>query len=311
MPRWVEMLLMATVGILLLGGILVVAKLTTRPREAAPVAEAPPQPVAGKYAPVAPPPREPPPMITPQPTMPRSELDNPELRPRTLERPETAAKVVVVEATPPAPPATRFELAPFATVALQGAVIGLTNVVILIARGEALTPTAEVKPVAGVQAGSKEELALLEAAKTSLEGLHQLRVRLGVAPAQEKAELDKLKAIVDQLPPETKKQVAAAFERGYLARLRGPGAGGEGVGAADPARAEAGKVDDTPNDVRLLGERVTRLRQRYGATGTEAPREAMPSATSSGPPAPTPSTPVPPTSVRTEAPSSAPPSVNP
>ena len=125
---------------------------------------------------------------------------------------------------------------------------------------------AKEEAVQGIQPGSKEELLVLRKAQKTLNRLYQLRLRGYTTPAMAEQEARKLVNLIDQLPLSTRKRVRAIIDAGY-GKATQPSAlqgtlNAQGAEAADVTKAELGKVDSTPDDVKKLNSQIKALRTK-------------------------------------------------
>ena len=125
---------------------------------------------------------------------------------------------------------------------------------------------AKEEAVQGIQPGSKEELLVLRKAQKTLNRLYQLRLRGYTTPAMAEQEARKLVDLIDQLPLSTRKRVRAIIDAGY-GKATQPSAlqgtlNAQGAEAADVTKAELGKVDSTPDDVKKLNSQIKALRTK-------------------------------------------------
>jgi hypothetical protein len=126
--------------------------------------------------------------------------------------------------------------------------------------------TAKEEVVQGIQPGSKEELLVLRKAQKTLNRLYQLRLRGYTTPAMAEQEARKLVNLIDQLPLSTRKRVRAIIDGGYGKATQPTALQGtldaQGAEAADVTKAELGKVDSTPGDVKKLNSQIKALRTK-------------------------------------------------
>jgi hypothetical protein len=134
------------------------------------------------------------------------------------------------------------------------------------------TPDEPETSPSGVKPGSVEELALVEQAQSTLEKLHNLRLRSDIAPAVALHESEKLEEIMSKLPPETARELQSLIQNGYNKRITDdPNGGPLAAASSDVRAAESGRYDDTPSDVAALRKRNRALRQKLGAPGRVRP----------------------------------------
>ena len=269
MPRWAEGLIIIVVGIVLTIGLMVYAKWSSRPPAADVAASPGPAPAAaGATAPAeAPPPGT---LLAERPP-PRSSASPTRVAPSPAVEAAPTLGAPVAFALPVAPPVPAPELArvPYGPPAPEG----------YPPEEKAPEPPPELGAAPeGAARGSKEELALLEATGRALEVLHNLRLRTDVPPAAAEAEAKKLADLLQQLSPETRKEVRKVIAEGYGRRMKGASNDDDlsqrGAEAAEVQRSEAGQVDDTPSDLKTLNLRIAALREQLKIRPTPEPVNA-------------------------------------
>ncbi|MFT5431471.1 MAG: cell division septum initiation protein DivIVA [Myxococcota bacterium] len=304
MPRWAEAISLATIAIVAVVALLVYAKFTTqkaKKRASAAVESNKALLAASRSIPDIPP------IEIDAPRRPRSnslsDIDRAAVRVATskapveaLPSPGPSASKKPAPAVPPktvmGPPLEASNLAthgPPASVAIAPAVASLfmgppahaaggdADTLRAAAEKTALEvagtkPEKAENPSTGVKPGSAEELALVERAQSTLEKLHNLRLRSDIAPAVALQESEKLQEIMSKLSPETARELQSLIENGYNKRITAdPNGGPVAAAAGDIRAAESGRYDDTPSDVRALRERNRALRQKLGAPSQVRP----------------------------------------
>lgn len=309
MPKWAEMVVLAVVGLVLTGAVMVYAKFSTQRRvdksltagaPAAGSASSDPHAIEGS-PPTAGPSTEDieraaakavtSATLTPPPAPPEREMGPPEAAmvvpkgpapPRQEEPIETSQTLI---GPPLAAAPDPEELAGVKLEDEAGEEKGELDAE--LEPEEEKTKAVVAKKQEGAKPGSKAELALLQDAQRSLRRLHQLKLRTDVSPAASLEEAARLKRVLNQLDPKTRAHVQAAIDKGYNARNRAPdivgSLDGSAVKAVRPQDRPVG-VDDRPSDVKALHSRITGLRQRLGVKTPSAPSgsgvqpQALPSA---------------------------------
>ncbi len=304
MPRWVEAVGLFLVALVVVGAILVWARMSTREAQ---VDEAETQARLESARKI---PSLPPGLLdgaAPQPNGPSVE----ELR-RVLDRAAPSIEPPVLASASPVEPPVPGAAEPSPTAAVDtgiaGALPGDTDVIEPPVLEDVVEPddaasaedaTVEDETVTGgpddatqlvkvVDVGAvqkltaREEAELLGAAHASLERLYALRLRTDVPPVSVELEAARLREILNRLPDDQRAEISRLLDSGYRAlpsrAAGGPAVGSlDGPGGNDPSSSGLDAGDRRPNDVRALGEAARAAQRRAGAP-PPAPPAALPAA---------------------------------